>query len=129
MLNGPQRVRSAGIWVRLIQAPLTYRKKSSPGLTVLSIAVRSTPHAPIAGFAAAADWSASGLDEAARASSAAQAHTGTLRRLKMFDMRSTPSRDPLIRQANRLPLIADLFHDHGGTRKPDLDHHSGFGSR
>src|SRR6185437_4495361 len=41
-----------GISVFFTQLPFTYEKKSSPGLTLWSIAVRSTPQAPSSGFAA-----------------------------------------------------------------------------
>ena len=49
----PTKVRSGAISVRLAQAPLTYAKKSSPGFTLLSIAVRSTPQGAKAGLTVA----------------------------------------------------------------------------
>ena len=43
--------RSDGISVLAIQVPEAYFSKSSPGLTVRSRAVRSTPNSPISGLA------------------------------------------------------------------------------
>ena len=49
----PASSLSAGISVRSTHLPLTYRKKSSPGLTLASMPVRSMPQAPFSGLL---DW-------------------------------------------------------------------------
>ena len=48
--NEPVLERSAGMTAVLSQPPLTYSKKLSPGFTLLSIPVRSTPQVPSVAF-------------------------------------------------------------------------------
>src|SRR5438477_2024200 len=73
-------LRSAGISVDLIHPPFAYRKKSSPGLTLGSIAVRSRPcSGGDASFALAAGAGCEGAEAQAKA----KATTTTTRSLCM----------------------------------------------
>src|SRR4029077_17948911 len=56
--NGPKLALSAGIVKLLSQVPFAYAKKSSPGLTLRSRALRSRPNAPISAFGAGATLAA-----------------------------------------------------------------------
>src|SRR5579863_7350877 len=51
--KGPKLALSGGILKLWSQVPLAYAKKSSPGFTFLSPALRSRPKSPIAGFGTA----------------------------------------------------------------------------
>ena len=59
-------VRSAGISVFASHLALTYMKKSSPGLRLGSMPVRSTPQAPNCGLAAAVTGGGALAEQAAR---------------------------------------------------------------